>query len=111
MSYNVLYPVSLIKDGDMSGDITSIPLEIRLQDNIGFQLIWTGTPVGTFDVQISADKIIWNSIPLATIISANGTADTAYIDLMQLSAFYIRLVYNRTSGTGILNAQGLGKGV
>jgi hypothetical protein len=123
MSYNLLRPVKIITAGDMSAaSITSSAAEIKLQDNIGIQLSWTGSPVGTFAVQISADhnedsmgNVItagnWISLPLNPAIVASGSADNAYIDLNQQSAQYIRVVYTKTSGTGTLNAIVVGKGV
>lgn len=106
----------------MASSITSSAVEIRNQDNIGIQLNWTGTPVGTFAIQISSDHLEdmegnvqvagnWVSLPLSPAVAAAGSADSAYIDLNQLSAQYIRIVYTRTSGTGSLTGIVVGKGV
>lgn len=122
MAYNILKPVQLISAGDMSGSITSIACEIQLQDNIGVQLNWSGVPVGTFSIQVSNDhredskgNILnpgtWVSLPLSPSITATGSPDSAYVDLNQLSAMYMRVVFTRTSGSGTLNAFVSGKGV
>ncbi len=120
MAYNILKPVQLISAGDMSGSITSGAVEIMLQDNVGIQLKWTGTPTGSFDVQISSDHLQgidgqvagnWISLPLSPAISAAGSPDVAYIDLNQMSARYLRVVYNRTGGTGSLDCIVVGKGI
>lgn len=122
MAYNLLLPVHVITNGSMAGNITSAVVEIKNQDNIGIQMIWTGAPVGTFAVQVSmtfqedsfgnvTNPGTWTSIPLTPAITAAGSGDNAYIDLNQLSAPYVRVVYTRTSGTGTLNAFIDGKGV
>lgn len=122
MAYNLLKPVNLITAQSMGASITSPIVEVRLQDNIGIQLDWTGTPTGTFDVQISSNHLqdingnvqvpgTWVSLPLSPAITASGSADTAYIDLNQQSAQYMRIVYTRTSGTGSLTAVVVAKGV
>lgn len=109
-----------IDGGDMSGDLTSSVTNIEFLDNIGIQLNIAGTATGTFDVQISADfsknsqgVVInqgnWVDLALETPASATGSSDTIYIDLNQLSAPWIRLVYNSVSGSGTVNAFIVGK--
>lgn len=122
MAYNLLLPVSVVKNGSMAGSITSAVLEIKEQDNVGIQMVWIGAPVGSFDVQVSMDYFRdingnvtnpgnWTSIPLLPTVAASGSPDNAYVDLNQLSAPYIRLVYTRVSGAGTLNVLMDGKGV
>lgn len=123
MSYNLLAPVHIITAGDMSlASITSPAVEIKLQDNVGIQLDWTGTPTGSFDFQISIDHKEdingnvqvaghWISLVLDPAIAASGSTDDAYVDFNQLSASYIRVVYTKDSGTGVLNVLATAKGV
>lgn len=122
MSYNLLKATQIITAGDMSATITSPVTEVELQDNIGFQLDWTGDPVGTFDVQVSIDYLQdaqgnvqnpgrWISVPLNPFIAATGISGDAYIDLNQMSTSYIRIVYNSVSGAGSLDAFITAKGV
>jgi hypothetical protein len=122
MSYNLLIPVQILTAQSMGATFTSPITEIKLQDNVGIQLNWTGAPVGTFDVQVSMDHkqdangnvtVVgnWISLALSPAIIAAAVPDTAYIDLNQLSAPYIRVVYTRTSGTGVLNMFITAKGV
>lgn len=122
MAYQILPPFKLIDGASMATDITSDPQEIILQDNIGIQLHWTGAPVGTFDIQISGNhkedqngNVLvagdWVTLALSPAIVAAGSADDAYIDLNQMSAMYMRVVFNRTSGTGTLDAYVVGKAI
>jgi hypothetical protein len=122
MSYNLLNPVHIVVAQSMTGNITSAAVEVKQQDNIGVQLNWTGTPTGTFGVQVSMDyyqdlegNIVnpgnWTALPLNPAILATGSPNTAYIDLNQLSTPYVRVTYTATSGTGTLDAFVNGKGV
>lgn len=111
--------------------LTSKVTDIQWLDNIGLQFVWTGTPVGTFSVQVSADYAPGgevgsgpanpgNWIPL-TLSYWNGTmfvtgtsiptsvGSPIYLDLDFLSAPWIRAVYTNTSGSGTLTATITGK--
>lgn len=109
----------MVTAGDMStASITSPVTNIEWLDNIGVQLNWTGSPVGNFQVQVSMDydqdingNVInagnWVAILLQPANSVNAPTSLGspiYIDLNQLSAPWIRVVYARTSGSGSLNA-------
>jgi len=110
-------PFKVLSAGDMSqATLTSAVTATQLVDNIGYQINFTGAPVGIFAVQISQDYEPgrspnsepvnagnWISVPLSPAITAAGSPDSAYIDLNQMSAPYVRIVYTRTSGTGVLN--------
>lgn len=122
MSYNLLRPVTIYSSTAMATSATSTIVEIKNQDNVGVQLHWTGVPVGTFDVQISSDYSVdiegnvqnsghWVSLALNPAITAAGSADDAYVDLNQMSAQYVRVVYTAGSGTGVLSGIVVAKGV
>lgn len=122
MAYNVAFPVKIFDAVSLAADATSPAFYVQNQDNVAFQLAWTGTPVGSFSVQVSLDhkqdinnNILvagtWFDLPLSVSIVASGSADSAYIDLNQLSAPYVRVKYTRTSGTGALTGYATAKGV
>lgn len=122
MAYNLLKPVHFLSGQSLATSFTSSAIEVRNQDNVGIQLHWTGAPVGVFGVQVSSDHMEdlegniqvagnWVAIPLNPTVSASGSGDDAYIDLNQISAQYVRLVYTRTSGTGSVDAIAVAKGV
>lgn len=110
--------------GDMSASsITSTVSNIEQLDNIGLQLSWTDAPVGSFQIQVSIDHaqdingnvtVPGSWTPLVVSYLSGGTLSQAtsistsvgspiYVDLTQLSAPWIRVVYTRTSGTGTLS--------
>lgn len=121
MSRKNLLRFQNITSGDMSAaSITSSISNIQHLDNIGIQLKWTGVPVGTFAIQVSVDYAqdfegnvtnsgTWTSLSLSPSPVASGAADNAYVDLNQLSAPWLRVVYTKTSGTGTLNGYIVGK--
>lgn len=117
---NSLLKYQTISSGDMSGNLTSAVTQIEYLDNIGIQLNFTGTPTGTFSVQVSIDYAQdslgnvtnignWIAVTLSAAATASGSANQIYIDLNELSAPWIRCIYTRTSGSGTLNAFICGK--
>lgn len=118
----LLRPQQVITNGDMSGDVTSLVTNINMISCVGYTISWTGTPTGTFSVEVSQDYIqpvgvqpdqlnsgTWVAVNLSVPVVAAGTADTAFIDVDITGAAYVRLKYTRTSGTGTLNAFIAGK--
>jgi hypothetical protein len=102
----------------MAVSVTSPVLTIKLQDNVSFQAKWTGSPVGTFYVDISIDYDpntknpgTWTTLPLDPVITASGVADDALFELNQLGMPAVRLRYVPTSGSGTLDVWCAGKGV
>lgn len=110
----------LVDAESMGASITSEPLDIRYQDNISLQFHYTGTPTGTFDIQVSNDYNKqdpsgtqnsagnWVSLGVSMTNPAGAAGDDFY-DLNQMSAMWLRVVYTRTSGTGTLTVTAAGK--
>lgn len=114
MSDKALTPVHLLKAVSMASTITSPAVHVQYQDNVGIELVWSGTPTGTFAVQASVDHAEdltgnitnaghWVTLTLSASVTAAGTADFAYVDLNQLSAPWYRVVYTAVSGAGSLD--------
>jgi len=115
MSKKVLTVYPLVQAGDMSADITSPATNIQFLDNVSLQANFTGTaPVGTFYIQGSLDHVEvngdvkvagnWVNLPMIPVPTAAGSDDSIVFDLNQLPFAWVRLFYDRTSGTGTLNA-------
>lgn len=111
---NTLLKFQNITNGNMAGNVTSVVSNIEFLDNIGIQLVFTGSPVGTFTVEISADHAQdqngnvsvagnWVAIDLDPVPVAAGSADVIAINIDLMSFPWMRVVYTRTSGTGTLN--------
>lgn len=88
---------------------TSTIVDVRGFDNIGLQANWTGTPTGTFYVDVSEDYNpntgnagLWNTLAV-TLTAPAGSASHAYLDAIQTAAAYIRVRYVNSASTGVLN--------
>lgn len=116
MSGKNMQPIHLQTDVSMATSLTSNPVPIMYEDSVSIQLNYTGVPVGTFQVQGSLDYAPvgglyaptgnsgnWANLTLSPVPTASGAADVILLDLYALSFPYIRVVYTRTSGTGVLN--------
>jgi hypothetical protein len=104
----VEYP-SLVVNGDMSGNITSIPFLIT-QGWIGaIQAHWTGAPVGTIELLISNDNVIY-SVYTGSSTTVSGSGDFLW-NLAACGFNYIKVQYTFTSGTGTLNVTANYKGI
>lgn len=91
--------------------VTSSTTDIRFLDNIAVELVWTGTPTGTFDFQGSLDNSNFVSVSVSPAIAATGAADKALVNFEGLAFAYFRVVYTKTSGTGTLTAYICGKSI
>ena len=116
----ILKPFSVFTNSSMATSLTSPATIISNISGVGYDLAWTGTPTGTFSVQVSNTITLdsegnvatagnWTTLTLSSPITASGSADNAFINLAGLEAYAVRLVYTRTSGSGTLNATIAGK--
>lgn len=132
MAFNILPKFVLLNLHDMGATFSSDPQPGNGQDNMGVQVKWIGTPTGTIGIQVSNDYYpgdsyspynagTWDdlyfdvysggSATVASTIAVSGSADHAAINLNQLPFSFYRVVYTRTSGSGLLSAVVTQKGV
>lgn len=109
MRKNNLATYVSLSAGDMSGNLVSAVTDIRWLDNIVMYLAFTGTPEGSFSVEVSPDQVTWYALDLVPAPIATGVAGGHRIELNQLSDPYIRASYTATSGTGSLTVTIAGK--
>lgn len=113
-------PYSVIKNGDMSGNLTSSPSNVQQLSICSYSMVWTGSPTGTFTVEASNDYSVdasgkvanagtWNTLPTAPTISASGSSGNGIYDIALTGIVWIRLVYNSSGGSGSVNALFAGK--
>ena len=120
----IIPPYKTITAGDMSKPtLTSGVTNISGVDNIAIQLVWTGSPTGSFDVQVSLDYRpnpvggtplnagTWASLTLDKTVAAAGSASNDMVFLYAIPAPYLRTVYTATSGTGSLTVMVSGRAV
>ncbi len=106
---NIIKPYHLLVDGDMSSDVTSDSVDVTYSDNVGLQLIFTGTPTGNFYVQGTIDESNWSNLAFDATPTAAGAADTHLLNMSLIPYKKIRLFYDRTSGSGTLNVYVMAK--
>ena len=84
---------------------------------ISYDLAWTGTPVGTFQVQVSntyaqdpdGDVLSagnWNTLPTTSFTGTYpvpaGSPGNGFLDVVGTEAAWVRLQYTASSGSGTL---------
>ena len=110
MSTMMITPVQLITNGNMATTVTSAAINRSFSDNIGFQFQWTGTPTGVFKVQTSLSynpatgSGFWDDYPFSPALTApSGSAGHFSVEMEEVTAAFLRVVYTPTSGSGSLN--------
>jgi hypothetical protein len=92
----------IVASGDMSGDITSSVVELAAYRNQAIQAVWTGSPVGNIQMEVSNDGTNW--FVQGSPVAAGGSAGTAMFTVQFAPWAKSRLFFDFTSGTGVLNA-------
>jgi hypothetical protein len=108
MSFFTLLPVWIAQAKSMGASFTTDSVKMAWEDNFGIQMVWTGTPTGVIEVQVSMDpdNLGWETIPFnPSLTQPAGAAGTNWAEVNQTTAAYVRLKYTRTSGTGTFNAK------
>lgn len=99
----------IIAAGDLSGNLTSEAIDVRLQYGFSIFAAWTGTPTGVLKLQASPDGVVWADVAGVTAAPAGGAG--SYFSNQQWQFYpYVRFVYTRTSGTGSMDLWFTGKG-
>lgn len=104
---NVVHAFPLINAGDMSSSITSSAMNTKYQDNVGLNIVWSGTsPVGAITVEVrnaySGVSGGWTALDFGTSIAITGNSGTHALNVHQTPYEELRVNYVRTSGTGTL---------
>lgn len=83
---------------------TSQAINIENVDNVGLQLIWTGTPTGTFTVLHSPDNVVYDAITLNPLITQPaGSAGHWSVVLQQDPYLWVKVQYVNASGSGTVD--------
>lgn len=99
----------VVTDGDMALQVITEISTINWLDNMGYQVIWSGTPVGEFFVDATINGTDWEALDFGSSMVAAGVAGSFLINMNQLPYLSIRLRYEPTSSDGVLNAWVMGK--
>jgi len=100
----------------MAGNIISAVTVVSQLTMISYDITWAGTtPVGVMSVELSNSYSLnvdgsvrnagdWTTLTLSSTPSVSGNTGHGFIDIDATGAYAMRLVYTRTSGTGVMNA-------
>jgi len=101
----------------MTTSIIGTPTIIQRLPGISYDISWTGSPVGTFSVEVSntyqlsaTGQVInagnWTILPTSSFTGtypvAIGAPGNGFLDVVGTEAYAVRLIYNATSGSGSL---------
>lgn len=89
---------------------------------LSYDISWSGgsTPVGVMSVQVSnsysqnADGSVrnagsWTTVALSSPTNVSGNTGNGFIEVDLTGAYAVRLIYTRTSGSGLMTAIANGK--
>lgn len=94
----------------MAQSQTSAVLSIPTSFGYFIQASWSGSsPVGTLQVQASADNVTWTNYGSSQSVS--GNMGSAILENSASLAPFIQVIYTFTSGTGSLTLKAYSKGV
>lgn len=109
--------IPLVNAVSMASTITSAPTNINRLPGLSYDLVWTGTPTGTFAVQVSNSYTqnpdgttnaagSWNSLPTSAFVGTYpvpaGSSGFGFLDVVGTEAAWCRLLYTPSGGSGTL---------
>lgn len=105
-----LFNIQIVTDASMASDIESIHVNVDEAASFSIQAIFTGTPMGTLQIEGSNDvpnydNIITNWTPISDSIDNIIEAGTYLLNVEFPVYSFVRLTYTRISGSGTLNAR------
>lgn len=107
-----LFNNPIITNGDMSTTLNSTPSKLNGAASFNIQAIFTGTPVGTFQIRGSNDVPLNADIPdpdsfttITDSIQVINGAGSYMINVEIPSYAWVLLQYIPTSGSGTVNAR------
>lgn len=114
MSTRYLAPYSVLSQSVSStNSYVSSSTNVAYLDNISYMpRVVSGTPSGTFDVQVSHDNTIFTSLTLSAVPTiTSGSLSNVPIALEGLPFPYVRIVYTNSAGTGVVSTTISAKGI
>lgn len=107
-------PTVIYNAQDIASSVDSKIMHVLYSDNIGVQLVWTGSPTGQFGISGSDTCIIsatgaisgctWTAIT-GTYPAPAGSASNGLIGVTNFPHAFIKVTYVASSGTGAVTAK------
>jgi len=114
----------IINAASMASNINGPVTIIQRLPGISYDIQWTGTPTGTFTVQVSNSYFTdnegnvigtpnWTNLPTASFSGTypvpSGSAGAGFLDVVGTEAYAVRLIYTASSSTGALTVYAAAK--
>lgn len=104
----------IVSGQSMAANYTSPTIDVNQVYGLSFQAVFTGSPVGSFKLQVSSqdvpstgDVTEWSDVADSeTAISAAGNV---FYNVTDVFFHWVRIVYTFSSGTGSLNISYMAK--
>lgn len=105
MNKNIKKNLHIISSGDMSAaSVSSSAIDVSLQDSIGLELTWTGSPTGTITVNASNNGSNFYALTFTpSLTQPSGSASGIAVALTNYPFTYVKVTYTKSSGTGTLD--------
>lgn len=101
---HIIRKFQVVSAGDMSGDVTSTATIAESLDELSYVAVWTGTPTGNLDIQVSNDNgTTWTALTITGVTQPSGSDGSHIFHITSLPFERIRLIYTASSGSGTLN--------
>jgi hypothetical protein len=122
-SRHILTPQVTLNAPTLTADVYGSPTNINGISICSYTIVWTGTPTGTFNIEVCNDYVpnpeysssvdsstgSWVPLVLSVAIAATGSANFAFGDVDTCGAAWIRVHYVFSSGSGTAKATISGK--
>lgn len=109
-------PFALLSSGDMSGDLESAAIDMLSLPFGAIEAVWTGSPTGTLKIEGSIENVpsaedVTRWYDTGTSVgSPAGSGSSTLVNLAGVGFRWLRVVYERSGGSGSLDITGFGKG-
>lgn len=101
----MLYSYKFFDAQTVAADATSDVTNVANLDNCSIALIWSGTLVANFYVQVrNGENDAWRDVDFGTIITITTGDGNHEIQFTQLPFTHMRLFIDRTSGSATVSA-------
>ncbi len=107
-STSIYAPIKIVTNGSLTGNITSTAVDLVRTQQYSIQAVWTGSPVGTIQLNVSndigscANASNWVTYT-SSLQTVNGGAGNFLWNVSYANYNCVEVVYNFTSGSGTLN--------
>lgn len=100
MFKSMVVKTALLSDVARSGILHTQPQDISKFKLVAFQFVWTGTGIGSIDLEVSMDGVTW-TLAQSNAPGPSGANGDHVIEILTATKF-VRGVYSHVSGTGTL---------